>query len=125
MVDHIMKEDHFGISKILPDSYPLSHHYDKDTSLVWVHKTQGYGLSENRLNRYFTEEEIQDMLDLISPEGGGPDTWLESNIDVFDYYGYDPDDALETFGFKQLEIIPRVIQVLKEVEVEADLSVDK
>lgn len=70
-------------------------------------------------------EQLAEVLDLIDPDEGGPDGWMEGDISIID------DEVAQQFGYERLELWPRIAyvgQLIQEPgprtysEYEVDLS---
>jgi hypothetical protein len=110
-IQTVLKDDLLGFGEMVFNHPRVAwaYHKDKNRMHLWVKKLP----TENSPEPYFTESDVKDILEELSPEDLGPDTWMEGNLDVISLYS----GNIEELKIDQLEVVPRVIQILSEINV--------
>lgn len=84
----------FGGSII--DSIPVRYEFSDNLIHVWVRERDGNSIMP---------EDLSQELDLINPNGGGPDGWMSRNITIVD------EDIAKKFGYGAIELHPYISYV--------------
>ncbi len=49
--------------------------------------------------------DINESVEMVSTSGGGPDTWMEGDISIFD------DSDVNRFNYYDIELVPKLLYV--------------